>query len=377
MGYLDSKRGLASLALLLGMPALFFYGLLGGARYIDLNPSGFLEIIFLLVVLLGVKDLKVSRDGLCVTLACFLYLLTTFVLSQIRGVGVLDYMMAYKCFYYMALLGLINGKALASASDVIFIYRVAVLSFLARYLVEKFLYGNARPILLVENNFELIFLLFLFYAKFLVAGRVGILDFFLIISVFGLSGSRSGVVALAFCLAFCVDWKKLSLSGLAFIFGLFLSAFFIYFIFKQRLDGGDVEAIDRYRFFMEFLYSTDGWGWRYLFGAPALTPLDPQSCSSLSFYYRLFSFYDDGVCYSVILHSFIMRAVFDHGVIGLVALIFMVWVVLGNMSRSGRLCVVGILLLTGLSVSSLNNIYVALGLIFLMSVRRDAIGVKK
>ncbi len=62
------------------------------------------------------------------------------------------------------------------------------------------------------------------------------------------------------------------------------------------------------------------------------TPLLPASCADLSYYQTLFSYAGDGRCYSVILHSFIMRVIYDHGIIGFAFLIFCLFIYLDKYS---------------------------------------------
>ncbi|HEC0375713.1 TPA: hypothetical protein R1R29_005220, partial [Escherichia coli] len=76
----------------------------------------------------------------------------------------------------------------------------------------------------------------------------------------------------------------------------------------------------------------------------------------------LFSFSGNGSCYSVILHSFNMRVIYDHG-LAVTALTFIYLIgVMKNAKRHQRLCVILIVLASGLSVSALNNVYTTLGI---------------
>ncbi|EMO6902583.1 hypothetical protein QDZ16_005228 [Pluralibacter gergoviae] len=146
-------------------------------------------------------------------------------------------------------------------------------------------------------------------------------------------------------------------------------------VFQARLDasgGSSYEQIDRYRFFLEFLYSTSQWPWwRFLTGATAITPLSPESCAHLSFYQPLFSYAGDGKCYSVILHSFLLRVIYDHGVLGLIFLISSLFIFLNKFTLKHKICIIGILLATAMSVSSLNNVYVSIALIFYIASKNN------
>jgi hypothetical protein len=110
-------------------------------------------------------------------------------------------------------------------------------------------------------------------------------------------------------------------------------------------------------------------------GAFPLTPLSPGSCGSLAFYEILFSKTDPGVCYSVIFHSFLMRAVFDHGLLGLVLLYGLLWL---GLRRSGMvvrdaLALLGLITLSALSVSAFNSVFAAIVLAVAMGLDRSGL----
>ena len=134
----------------------------------------------------------------------------------------------------------------------------------------------------------------------------------------------------------------------------------------QRMGTADFEQIDRYKFLMMFIYDTSDWEWwRFLTGSTPLTPMSDYVCQKLSYYSRLFSHSGEGSCYSVILHSYILRVIFDHGLIGLGFLLYFVY---QGLKSSGftfqeRVAVIGVVLVTSLSVSAMNNVYVVFALL--------------
>lgn len=344
-------------------------GLLGLNDYITINENAILESVFALTVTAALFRRRFSKDRLLITSAGFAYLVFTAIVASARNVYPADYLVAFKFVFYLMLLGLVPKKKLLSASDFVLLYRLSLFAFALRYLVERFALGIDRPTLLVENNFELIFLLLLFYAKYLITSRASLFDFLLLLFIFGVSGSRSSIVSLGFVFGFCIQWRSLRARDIALVFSLGIIGLVALVVFNNRGGGADIESIDRVKFFAEFMRSTSDWSFiDFVFGAPVLTPLSPASCAALSFYQKLFSFSGDGSCYSVILHSFVLRVVYDHGLLGLVTALAAVWVLLRDLPVRCVICVLGVILLTGLSVSSLNNIYVTLGLLMLMSV---------
>src|SRR5699024_10128365 len=100
----------------------------------------------------------------------------------------------------------------------------------------------------------------------------------------------------------------------------------------------------------------------WIFGTAPMTPLSTQTCAALDFYSELFSAAQDGSCYSVILHSFALRVLYDAGLIGALLVLL---VPIAVMLRAGvpmilTLTLSAIAVANSLSVSGLNNPYVAL-----------------
>jgi len=147
-------------------------------------------------------------------------------------------------------------------------------------------------------------------------------------------------------------------SGIGFIlFGVVIA------VFIDRLDGRAVESIDRFKFLNNFVIETKGWRLiDYIIGAPRLSPLSENVCDNLRYYSSLFSLSGDGSCYAVIFHSYILRAIFDHGVLGLLMLFYVVFYKLkiSGYTQKDSLVFIAVLLLNGLSVSSFNSVYFVL-----------------
>lgn len=157
--------------------------------------------------------------------------------------------------------------------------------------------------------------------------------------------------------------------------GLFIFIFISTNVFSSRLSGGGIEDIDRYRFLIILFYEIRDWDLiNYLLGSKPITPLSQASCNSLSYYESLFSHSGDGSCYSVILHSYIMRTFFDHGILGIAFHLAFLWYVLGaaKYTHRERICITGVILASGTSVSSLNSIYTVLALAIAVAINRDS-----
>lgn len=143
------------------------------------------------------------------------------------------------------------------------------------------------------------------------------------------------------------------------------------YTFQQRSIGAT--SIDRLNFLNVFLAEAQTWNiLTWIFGTTPITPLSSGGCSRLSFYESLFSSAGDGSCYSVILHSFLMRVVFDAGLLGLLASILIPWLLMrwNYVSRLSALTLTGIAIVNGASVSGINNPYVALPILLAILVSR-------
>jgi hypothetical protein len=155
--------------------------------------------------------------------------------------------------------------------------------------------------------------------------------------------------------------------------GVAAVSYAVFSLFSARAEQDGGAPIDRVVFFKTFLYEVRDWPlWEFLTGSFPLTPLSPGSCGSLSFYDDLFSKTEPGTCYSVILHSFLMRAVFDHGLIGLGLLYGLLW---WGLRRSGvavrdSLALLGLITLSALSVSAFNSVFATIVLAVAMGLDR-------
>lgn len=302
------------------------------------------------------------------------YIVIGFVLAVIlRSVNILDFAQAYKFVWYLVLLAPFTWapRPLTSA-DISRLLNFGLTIFLLIYSLKRLL-GSDRPTLLLENNFELIFLALLYYSSHVSGNKITALQTAGFLCVIALSGSRSAAIAAACALLFSYDFRsrnsaKIVGGLLAGLTGTTIALL----VFESRSVGG-IESIDRFKFFLMFLESTKNWSaMDFFLGADRLTTLPSNVCSNLNYWQSLYSFDGSGRCYSVILHSFNLRIVYDHGLIiaGLAgAYLFL-------LGRQGtilqRICVLLIIVISGLSVSALNNVFTALGIaLFCMATRQQ------
>lgn len=284
-----------------------------------------------------------------------------------------DFFISYKSFFYVILLTPFVGKKYLTRSVFDKFLVFLILCFVFKYLVSRFIFDNSRPGLLDENNFELLFVLLMYLLSCFIDKRVFTLKLLAIVLIVFVSGSRSGILSLLFLIFMAYD-KKLSSRGFfALVIFFFLSAMSI-IVLMQRLGGG-IESIDRFVFLQLFIHDVSSWSLLdYFFGNIPLTPMSFYTCNSLSFFQTLFSHKNDGTCYSVVLHSYILRMIFDHGILGLIFVFSFVYTALRTSGYNIRFCitVVGLISINGLSVSAFNSVFCFLGLLFLLVFDKDS-----
>lgn len=293
----------------------------------------------------------------------------------VRGANLYDFLLAYKFCWYVALLFLASARPLLDEASLDRLLSFSLLMFGLIYL-GKFATGDGRPTFFTENNFELLLLCLLYFATHVAHGKSKPWHTAALLALSVISGSRSGAALAAVTVLFTFDMSRIRRASTWALLALGAAgAAGAYYVFATRSGAGGLEETDRYRFFLNFLRATEGWGTAdYLFGADRISPLPEYICDQLVFYGRLFSYSGDGSCYSVILHSFNLRILYDHGVLVTAALCIAIWRILGPCSFKQKACVVLLLFMNGMSVSSLNSVYAALGILLVASAGAMRLG---
>lgn len=467
---------------LLTYTTLSFYP--GPYNYNVLPISPIFELLFLLCAAAAFltwplqKGEGASKGAIAFFILFLVYLCVTSSISIFDSpASVKDYLVGYKGFIYSLLLAPMIGRKIFTLPGLkrLFLFMLAI--FLVKYGYSRVLDLDARmgsrPGVYMENNFELVFLLLLFYL---------VIDYIkfplwtfaaLILAVY-LSDSRSGMLCL-FAVYFCSavrTWRSIRFRWLwmcPLLFILILSVLMgrmglspsvvAYSVYQKashevtswlpsntvqtgssdeqqqplsgvkehaadssehrletipsksagsanneavgtpgqqpvagdaasvRKEEGDnsyqesteaetprqverninsqLNSVDRIKFLHMFMQSTEHWHWwNYLAGTKPMTPLSPESCQALSYWKTLFSYENDGLCYSVILHSYLLRGIYDHGLLGL---FFLNFFLAYGLWKSGYrkidiLCVIGVMMLSSLSVSAYNSFFYALAM---------------
>ncbi|SDU08363.1 hypothetical protein [Halopseudomonas salegens] len=365
------KSGPYSLTLIT-LALLAISGLSSPYDYNWLPAFGILEFTFLISASLIAT--KPKRELLPLFAVLLVYLVTTSVIAyQTKPTHTLDYLQAYKAFFYLLPIPFLIKSKNVDPKLVLYFFYFLIFCFLLKYSysrVAEFTPRMAdRPGLYGENNFELIFLILLYY---LLSIRTSlpkaILPLLAVIIV--LSGSRSAALTFL-AVFFFAHLSQLNYRSIIYIIVLPAVVAIVYYVVTSRGEL-TIETIDRFKFFNIFLYEIRHWSiFDFLLGTKPITPLSGATCSILSYYDDLYSLSGDQTCYSVILHSYILRVIFDHGVLGLLFIIIFYYSTLKlcKFSSKDAICFITIMLLSALSVSSFNSIFSPLALLFFIALK--------
>ena len=358
---------------------LLLAGVSNFSAYNYLPATVILEFLFITLVVFYLGSLRAW--GL--TLSCFgiTYIVFSFFfyIAKDSTGSFIDFIYIYKSYYYFSALAIVGAVYPKKQPPINIhfrgVFNIILFAFAFKYILS-YLFGiSARPGVLTENNFELMGLLILYASLFLQEEKYKKTDIFVLLLIFLFSGSRSGIFCFLFfvCVMF-FNWDK---KGLTLRLGIMLSTLCVaIYMFVYRLQGMSIEDIDRVRFLNIFLYEISDFDlYHFLFGAPVITELSNYGCSSLSYYSALFS--DSGYfnCYSVVLHSFILRTLFDHGIVGFLFLVGGYSYLLAKINTPIRyiIIVLGVSILNGFSVSSFNSVYFALPFLFFILVNKSKV----
>lgn len=363
----SSRHTLASYIIITSLVILALAGVLSPYSYNILPATAILEGALFFAALTTIKG--TNKDNARVLVAAAIYVTSSLaIMALLKPANIWDFVQGYKSFFYIIPLSLFISKSKFKQSELHFILYTLLALFLLKYGYSKILHLDTRladrPGLYTENNFELILLILIYYLSSSTLGKHSKTCFLILAFIVVISGSRSSLLALLIVYA-AVFITKLDYKFLFSLVALLILGGIAGYVFLERLGGGSIEDIDRYKFAQIFLTEIQNWNIaNYLFGNLPLTPLSSSSCAALSFYHSLYSYSGDGSCYSVILHSYLLRAILDQGILGLASVILFVNY---GLKRSGystrqRLCFIGIFITSGLSVSSLNSVYSAISL---------------
>ena len=350
--------------LLIGLPYVLVLGAVTPPQIDNWLPATTLfEVSFFLAALSLV--MRISKGIGWVFLLSLGFAAIHMGLAQWGGVTPLDESLrAHKWIFYIIALCCFVGQRLSSPDSVTRLTKFFIIAAFLKYSYGFVFLGlTARPAILTENNYELFLFMGLLVVSYQRMGSRAVVWVMLLGLTVLESGSRSGAVGFVVLVVFValsgetVSYFRRYLWSLVSVAVVLIPVF----IFQSR--GTSVDNLDRLNFLNQFLGEVTRWGpIDWLIGSPPLTQLSYQTCQKLSFYNALLSSSQDGSCYSVILHSFLLRVVFDFGVLGLLASIVGLWIIMakGKVGIGIRVALIALGLANAFSVSGPNNVYVIL-----------------
>lgn len=358
--------------LLLALGGLFSYEKFSGAYFRQnyLPAVSIIELVVVLTCVLGIRR-SFGFGKLCLSvflLGWFAWGLTLYFFRFQSTQYLYDFLIIYKAIVYLALLSLCSDR-LFHTRDVVTLFKVLIVVFLLKYISARLFFGIDRPGIFTENNFELLMLMMLYaLIQYFKLGLPKQYRWGLYLVVF-LSGSLSGVGTLLVLTLMLSPTRRL-MEFIKNYFALMAVGIIVVLVALSRFaDFDSLQAIDRLLFAQVFWNEVKDFGWAsWMLGTPVITPLNPASCEILSFYESLFSVGNPGQCFSVILHSFILRSIFDHGVLGTLAVFACSYYLVFRVYRNHWFALILLVLpaLNGLSVSSFNNTFYAMAMVLVI-----------
>lgn len=356
----------ALVLIVLAVPSFIFY------EKTNVIPATTVFDILIFLSVIATKPILKNKRVAFLFFTLLVYLLFSLYYSLFfNGDHLLDFLLAYKAFFYLTLLSFFWGKRIADPSHLILLFRILIVFFVLKYSISIFGGLNGRPWLYRENNFELMFLALIFLLKFELAKAIHFFEWILIIGIFILSGSKSAL-PIFIVVAFSIIFQKITFNRLiigSLIIGSLGFAFLK--VMLEKIEQTGLQGIDRLAFLRVFINEMQNSSiLEVLFGHARITPLLPSSCKSLQFFQGLFSFSNDGTCYSPVLHTFILRTLFDHGIVGFLSVIMATHFLLKKAGYSLKVCLVFniVMLLNSMSVSGYNSGFFALAMLLFLGL---------
>lgn len=326
---------------------------------IGIGVSSFIDAVFVIYSIFSIRS--VSIQTLLLSILLITFGLLTITLSSTVDVPLYESLRAVKwLFYLVVLLNLRNGLHVSDRFYIIF-SKISFGLIFVKYLWDKLSLGLlARPSLVYENNFETLFLTILFIGVIAISNQnpdINIkiwLGFLLIIGF--LSLSRWTILS-TFGLTLFIFRHSLTIRSWKIRLPILVSAI-ISLILTLGLRSQPIQDIDRVKFLKVLVKEIDAESLLVWLMRPhlVLRAMSLDSCMALKFYQDLFAGEGSNSCYSVILHSFILRILFDFGPIILI-IYFAIFYKLIRPILGRELAVVSVVIvfLNGLSVSSMNT----------------------
>lgn len=370
------KSVLSSALMILIVSSIFLYNkvnhLASGVHYNYLPSNLIFEGI---MIIFFFSSFSGRLKGMCLFFfyVSFLYIIygfSCFLIIDNSG-RLSDFLLIYKPFFYICILSVLYGKKIFEKAYINRIYIILIVSFIFKYSISIFVFKISRPGLFTENNFELMLLAFVFLATYDEDREFESWNYCFLVFIGFLSFSRSAIL-FVLMIFFFVNFKGFLRSKFLSYVSLLFFILIVLAVFLSRLGDSGIESVDRYIFLIHFLREMSNSGiYTWLFGNPPMTNVTLETASALEYYHLVFSDYDNLIAFSPVFNSFILRVIFDHGIISLLFITYFSYLLVRNSTRSIGIALssCSILIVNGLSVSSFQSVYFLLGIFILVSSR--------
>jgi len=366
-------KSVSSQTFIFSLYILCLFGFLSFGRAHIFDVSGFIDIASFAFVLANIRS--ISRTQLIILCLVIPVIFYSFSVVFFDAKNLVDYLIIIKPLVYLALLYCLDFKSGIGKRGFTPFVKIIFFLFFVKYLFSVILGLNVRPLLLRENNFELMFI-FALYCIFLFSPlKLGRLFHFFVLGIVALSGSKSGLIIYLF-LGILYSIYNLGIKSRSIAIIITITIIIMIGLITKLPNSLllEIQAVDRFAMAVVSWREFQGLSLiEWVLGKPFITPLMTSSCSALYFYPGLFSHAGDGSCYSVILHMFNFRAIYDYGLLGTLIIWLGVYDIFTRILKDRRMSIIITVtfMLNGFSVSSINSSFFLLTVIVLYIFKKD------
>lgn len=305
-----------------------------------------------------------KSDHLFTGLFLLYYALTFWLVSFLKSNPSFEVLRSTKWLFFLIAIVFTSPRFNLSQDYLRKVTRKVLLLFACVY--TYLIYKNgifSRPNLITENNYEVNLLICLFLLSFVQNSRFNKHHFFWYLVtayIVFISKSRScliGFLLMSIYLVIKVSSNRRRIQNTVIV--LIFSSISLYFILLLReINLGNIDRIMFLKIFINEMSMHSST--QILFGNLGLQTLSIDACNTLRFYSTLQTNVVFGHCYSVVLHSMILRMIFDFGIVGFLVAYIVLYRALKNVDRLITNSLIILSITNGFSVSGINNVYVTL-----------------
>jgi len=328
------------------------------------DSTNLLEFVFFALILINLQDTNQKR--FLISIISTILIISIILVSRNFNTPFFESVRAYKWAFFIIGLIVSGRKIRLSQRTIEKCFHLLLASMFVAYALQVTVNGlQSRPYLMIENNYECALLIGFFIIKLSrkepLPKYKNLIEISMVISTILMSQSRSSLLSLIAVLFINVRFSKTTKNRIIPTIILFFASTFA-IIYTSNNRGTNIVNLDRYRFLTLFVeeFRTRSM-LEQLFGSWIIQPLNYETCIKLKYYSSLQNDESLGSCYSVVLHSFLIRAVNDFGIIGTIAIFWIfAFILFDGLQKKTALSLLVLAVVNAASVSGINNVYVIL-----------------